>query len=79
MTDRPSRPWQEQPLRRPAMQQVARREDERPNRERRRVSHPLRYRLARTALIVVGLAVLGLVAYLVVDALTAVGPIGGRP
>jgi hypothetical protein len=54
------------------MQQVARREDERLNRERRRVARPWRYRLARILLILGALIVAGIMAYLFVDGITAV-------
>jgi hypothetical protein len=78
MTERPSRPRQEQLLRRPLMQQVARREDERLNRERRRLAHPWRHRLFTAAIWAMGLLAAGLVAYFFVGWLTAGAvPAGG--
>jgi hypothetical protein len=54
------------------MQQVARREDERLNRERRRLARPWRHdSLVRIAIILGGLLLAGFVAYCLVDWLTA--------
>lgn len=78
MTDR--RPWQEQPLRRPQMHQVARREDERLNRERRRLARPWRHRLFTAAIWAMGLLAAGIAAYFLVGWLTAGAvPAGGVP
>ncbi len=90
MTDRPPagdaemeraiRSWQENPPRRShhQRQQVARREVERLNRERRRVSRPWHHHpAARIAFILGALVVAGIVAYVFVDGVTAVT--GGNP
>ncbi len=58
---------------------IARQEQERLNRERRRHAYPLRSRLVRASLWGVGLLLAGVATYFLVDWLTAGPPPAGVP